>query len=170
MAEPTSIPSDVLAFPCETGLRALTLLQESRERLLEAELEAVRKDIKATREMGAQIVGAGDFAALAALPAALFRGQAEHCASLIQAWMRLAIHDQNALMEQMRETGESWQRCQAALWQQAGNPSALAAPVKDLFEKLSQATGWTPAENAAAGEAAPGNTAAGKPRSVAHAS
>ncbi|WP_059413153.1 phasin family protein [Cupriavidus basilensis] len=167
MAEPTSIPTDLLTFPCETGLRTLTLLQESRARLLEAQLEAVRKDIKTSREIGEQLVHAGDFGALAALPAALFRSQAEHYATLMQAWMRLAIHDQNAVLEQLRETGESWQRCQTSLWQHAANPAALAAPVKDLFEKLSQPTSWMPSATEPAATTAA--TAGGKSRSVVHA-
>ncbi|MDF3833408.1 phasin family protein [Cupriavidus basilensis] len=165
MADQTNVPLDFLTFNYEVGLRALTLLQESRQRFLEVQLDAIRKDIKTSHEASAQLAKASDFAALATLPAAFLRNAAEQCAETMQAWMSLAIHNQSAMVEQMRETGESWQRCQAATLQQAGNASPLSAPMQDIFEKFRQAAAWTPA-----GSGADDSTAATTRKRAVHAS
>ncbi|MBB1631098.1 phasin family protein [Cupriavidus sp. UME77] len=139
MPDQTDVPLACFAANCEAGLRALTLLQESRQRFLELQLDAVRKDIKTLHDAGAQLANAGDFATLATLPATFLRNQAEHYAQRMQAWMSLAIHNQTAMVEQLREAGETWQRCQAAALQQAGSTASLSAPVQGMFEKFSQA-------------------------------
>lgn len=165
MTDQTNVPLAFFSANCEAGLRALTLVQESRQRFLEIQLDAIRKDIKTSHEVSAQLANAGDFAALATLPATFLRNAAEHCTEMMQAWMSLAIHNQNAMVEQMRETGESWQRCQAASMQQAGNAASLTAPMQDMFEKFSQAAASMPAGNGAAN-----STAATARRKAIHAS
>ncbi|MCY0853574.1 hypothetical protein [Cupriavidus sp. D39] len=162
MTDQTDVPLAFFSANCEVGLRALTLLQESRQRFLEIQLEAIRKDIKTTHEVGAQLANASNFAALAALPVTFLRNEAEHCAHLMQAWMSLAIHNQTAIVEQMREIGESWQRCQAMSLQQAGNTASMVAPVQDIFEKFRQGTAWSPALNGTGAQA--GGGAAASPR------
>lgn len=139
MTDQTDIPLAFFTANCEAGLRALTLMQESRQRFLELQLDAVRKDIKTLHDAGAQLANAGDFATLATLPATFAQNQAEHYAQRMQAWMNLAIHNQTAMVEQMREAAETWQRCQAATLQQAGSTASLPAPVQEMFEKFSQA-------------------------------
>ncbi|MGO4330953.1 hypothetical protein [Cupriavidus sp. M-11] len=132
-------------------------------------MEAIRKDIKTTREVGAQLANANNIAALAALPVTFLRTEAEHCAHLMQAWMSLAIHNQTAIVEQMREIGESWQRCQAMSLQQAGNTASMVAPVQEIFEKFRQATAWNPALNGTGAEVGGGAAASSRKR-PAHAS
>lgn len=139
MTDQTDVPLACFTANCEAGLRALTLMQESRQRFLELQLDAVRKDIKTLHEAGAQLANAGDFATLATLPATFLRNQAEHYAQRMQAWMNLAIHNQTAMVEQLREAGETWQRCQAAALQQAGSTASLPTQVQAMFEKFSQA-------------------------------
>ncbi|GAB7549539.1 phasin family protein [Cupriavidus sp. CuC1] len=138
MTDQTDVPLALFTANCEAGLRVLTLMQESRQRFLELQLDAVRKDIEILHEAGAQLANAGDFSTLSTLPATFLRSQAEHYAQRMQAWMSLTIHNQTAMVEQLREAGETWQRCQAATLQQAGSTASLPAPVRDMFEKLSQ--------------------------------
>ncbi|MGT2428205.1 hypothetical protein ACU4GI_28575 [Cupriavidus basilensis] len=169
MTDQTDAPFAFFSASCEAGLRALTLMQESRERFLEIQLDAIRRDIKTTHEVGAQLANASDFAAFAALPVTILRNEAEHCAQLMQAWMSLAIHNQTAMVEQMREAGESWQRCQATGLQQAGTTASMVAPVQALFEKFSQAAAWKPALNGTGAEPADSTLAASRKRTI-HAS
>lgn len=169
MTDQTDAPFAFFSANCEAGLRALTLMQESRERFLEVQLDAIRRDIETTREVGEQLANASNFAAFATLPVTILRNEAEHCAQLMQAWMRLAIHNQTAMVEQMREAGESWQRCQATGLQQAGNTASMMAPVQALFEKISQAAALKPALNGTGAEPADGALAATR-KKVIHAS
>lgn len=166
MTEQTDVPLAFFSANCEAGLRALTLLQESRQRFLEIQLEAIRKDIKTTHEVGAQFADATNFAALAALPVTFLRNEAEHCAHLMQAWLSLAIHNQRAVVEQTREIGESWRRCQLMSLQQPGTTAAPAAPVQEIFR---QATAWSPALDCTGAEA-DGGAAASPRKGTVHAS
>ncbi|EHP39501.1 hypothetical protein OR16_31299 [Cupriavidus basilensis OR16] len=155
MTDQTDVPLAFFGANCEAGLRVLTLLQESRQRFLEIQLEAIRRDIKTTHEVGVELANAGDFAALAALPVTFLRNEAEHCTHLMQAWVSLAIHNQTAVVEQMREIGESWQRCQAMSLRQAGDTASMVAPVQDIFEQFRQAMAWNPALNGTGTAASP---------------
>jgi hypothetical protein len=160
MKDQTAVPLAFFSANCEAGLRALSLMQEGRQRFLEIQLEAIRKDIQTTHAVGEQLANADNFAALASLPLTFLRNEAEHCAQLMQAWMSLAIHNQTAMVEQMREAGESWQRCQASSLQQAGSATSMWTPMQDMFEKFNQAAGGRSALKNTAAE--PANAAAPK--------
>ncbi|MGT2509408.1 hypothetical protein [Cupriavidus basilensis] len=137
MIDQSNAQIELLTANCEAGLRALTLILESQQRLLKVQLDAIRNDIETSHEIGTKIKDGDNFAAFSALPVTLFRNQAEHCAKLLQASMMLAHSQPDHLG---RSDARSSQIVAATLgYSLATGRGHPPVPKQDIYEKLSEA-------------------------------
>lgn len=138
------IPLEIFRTQLQTALHTLTTLQESQERMLKLTLKSVEDAEQRSLEACASASEAKTWPEMAALPTSLLQCRIEQNTKMFQTMLGLMNEQHAALLQEAHTCADAW-RTLASNW----GSDPLMAPVRSLFDPLSETRPEPPARTPA---------------------
>jgi hypothetical protein len=144
MATEFNTPCDICRANVGLALRMLTLGQEWREHACTLEKLRVERDLDALRQLRESVGAAKDWNEFNANAQTMLHDYFATSSNIWQQGMGLAVHNQIAFGESLRDALKGWQSAWAERWQKAVAGNAAGTPMHEWMQRFGQTVASAP--------------------------